>query len=103
MNIMVEMLCCTTKEATAAVKTIKLTFQVFNIYAFGKTFTRKDYIIVITLNIFILDFISDNNAVVWILCTTSSTCTLSLCLSERSSCIVISVLLSLFFLFLMSL
>lgn len=84
--------CCITKEATTAVCIVKPTFQVFNIYAFGDTVTRKEYIITAIINI-LFETCS--------LCTTCSTCTLYFRLSQESSCKVISVLPSLLFSFAM--
>ena len=89
--------CCTTKEATTPVNIVKSTFQVFNIYAFGDTPTKKDYINAAIMNIFIWDLIQDDKLSPGSLCITSSECTLSLRLSEGSSGIVIAVLVSLCF------
>ena len=88
---------CNTKEAATAVTIVKLTFQVFNIHAFRNTVTLKT-ILLLLLIIFLFETWSETIRLSpGLLCTNSSTCTLSLRLSEGSSYIVISVLLSLFF------
>lgn len=101
---MVEMFwCCITREATTAVWIVKSTFQVFNIYAFGDTVTRKNYIITAIINILFETWFETIKLSSCSLCTTCSTYTLYLRLSKGSSCKVISVLLSLLFSFAMSL
>ena len=60
-NVMVKMFkCCTTKEATTAVNIVKSS-QVFNVYLFGDTVTKKNYNIAVIISIFIQDLIQETS------------------------------------------